>query len=671
MFLNLESDILSNQVIDENILLNENMDYIKILKGNLDLKTLDGKKLLLNQIRNAFAHKSGQINFYAEENTKKVRIDNKSWFSIEANLTNLNSLLNKIIVKDSKNNVQKMMIDTISNIQNNNFQNISDNAVIVMLLNLLMCYNKESLFDKFMLTQSSFIDASNFKINSTENWKFTESKLRQSFFDKFNILFNSNDDKNSYDNEWKSIVNIYDSTNAANYFYIYDEKKMPFDAFTKKHIPIPIFMNFLRNANSHGRIKIEDDNFVFYDQENSDSALPYIYMKINKNELLEFIFSDYFVESITTTIDDHQNKYSSNLYLLEQAQSVNNFSNYINIYKNRMPHLSETEIIKYMYKNNKFSSYLTEYPEQIDSFLEYKLNDGSKLTSKLCQFNDMPSDSFNNIKVNGKKNNKLKLLFYLSGFELYSIILSDYKTQITDSDRNIMKNKTYKFFELYYLFIRNLKTINPNINYNNIDENTKKKIESGIKELQYEFIDNDVFLENSETSKQILTEIGMQKSNFSEIDKLMVAITLGKENATRKDKEKQENRYTIKDIEKHSSLAHIYEESASNNYKLATEDKKNLAKVLVLNLGIKIINDGIIMWSNRKGITPMTAEIELLTYPTSVFICNLAIYKTLFNLNNKLRKRFNYKIRSEKYSDNYNRSDENENRIDGSHSIRK
>ncbi len=671
MFLNLESDILSNQVIDENILLNENMDYIKILKGNLDLKTLDGKKLLLNQIRNAFAHKSGQINFYAEENTKKVRIDNKSWFSIEANLTNLNSLLNKIIVKDSKNNVQKMMIDTISNIQNNNFQNISDNAVIVMLLNLLMCYNKESLFDKFMLTQSSFIDASNFKINSTENWKFTESKLRQSFFDKFNILFNSNDDKNSYDNEWKSIVNIYDSTNAANYSYIYDEKKMPFDAFTKKHIPIPIFMNFLRNANSHGRIKIEDDNFVFYDQENSDSALPYIYMKINKNELLEFIFSDYFVESITTTIDDHQNKYSSNLYLLEQAQSVNNFSNYINIYKNRMPHLSETEIIKYMYKNNKFSSYLTEYPEQIDSFLEYKLNDGSKLTSKLCQFNDMPSDSFNNIKVNGKKNNKLKLLFYLSGFELYSIILSDYKTQITDSDRNIMKNENYKFFELYYLFIRNLKTINPNINYNNIDENTKKKIESGIKELQYEFIDNDVFLENSETSKQILTEIGMQKSNFSEIDKLMVAITLGKENATRKDKEKQENRYTIKDIEKHSSLAHIYEESASNNYKLATEDKKNLAKVLVLNLGIKIINDGIIMWSNRKGITPMTAEIELLTYPTSVFICNLAIYKTLFNLNNKLRKRFNYKIRSEKYSDNYNRSDENENRIDGSHSIRK
>jgi len=446
---------------------------------------------------------------------------------------------------------------------------------------------------------------------------------------------------------------------------------MPFDAFTKKHIPIPIFMNFLRNANSHGRIKIEDDNFVFYDQENSDSALPYIYMKINKNELLEFIFSDYFVESITTTIDDHQNKYSSNLYLLEQAQSVNNFSNYINIYKNRMPHLSETEIIKYMYKNNKFSSYLTEYPEQIDSFLEYKLNDGSKLTSKLCQFNDMPSDSFNNIKVNGKKNNKLKLLFYLSGFELYSIILSDYKTQITDSDRNIMKNENYKFFELYYLFIRNLKTINPNINYNNIDENTKKKIESGIKELQYEFIDNDVFLENSETSKQILTEIGMQKSNFSEIDKLMVAITLGKENATRKDKEKQENRYTIKDIEKHSSLAHIYEESASNNYKLATEDKKNLAKVLVLNLGIKIINDGIIMWSNRKGITPMTAEIELLTYPTSVFICNLAIYKTLFNLNNKLRKRFNYKIRSEKYSDNYNRSDENENRIDGSHSIRK
>jgi hypothetical protein len=622
MYLNLGNDILSNQVIDENVLLKENMDYIKDLKGNLDLITLNGKKLILNQIRNAFAHKSGKINFYVENNIKKVKIDNKGWFSIETNLSDLNNLLSKIIIRDSKNKVQRIMLDTINNIQNDYYQNISENAVIIILMNLLMCYNKESLFDKFMLTQSSFIDASNFTINSTNDWNCSETKLRQIFFDKFNILFHSSADKNAYNNEWKSIVNIDDSTNVADLTYIYDEKKMPFDNYTKRHIPIPIFMNFLRNANSHGRIIIEGDNFIFYDQEDSTYSKPYIYMKINKEELLKFIFSDYFVESITTTIDDHQSKYLSNLYLLEQAQSVNNFSNYIDIYRNRMPHLSEIETIKYMYDNNKFSSYLIEYPEQINSFLEYKLKDGVKLTSLLCQFNSIPNDSINNININSKKNNKLKLSFALFGLELYSIILNDSIKNIKDLDKNIIKNKNYKFFELYYLFMRNLKTVSPNIHYDNInqlDNNTQQKIKLGIKELQYEFIDNDVFLEDSESSKKIFIEIGMQNSNLNEIDKITLAIALGKEKETIKSKEKQENRYTIKSIEKHNSLAHIYEESASNNYKLASEDKKRIAKVLAVNLGVRLFNAGITMWSNKNVITPLASEIELLTYPTSIF----------------------------------------------------
>ena len=672
MYLNLATDILSNQVIDETILLNENMDYIKDLKENLDLNTLAGKKLVLNQIRNAFAHKSGKINFYIDDNIKKVRIDNKGWFSIETNLSDLNNLLSKIIVKDSQNDVQTIMLDAINNIQNNNYQKISDNAVIIMLLNLLMCYNKESLFDKFMLTQSSFIDCSDFTINSTNNWNCTEANLRQRFFDKFNILFHSDDDKNSYNNEWKSVVDIDNSAGTSNSTYIYDITKMPFDNDTNRHIPIPIFMNFLRNANSHGRIKIVGDDFIFYDQENSVNSQPYFYMKISKEKLLKFIFNDYFVESITTTIDEHQNKYSSNLYLLEQAESVNNFSNYIDIYRNRMSHLSEFEVIKYMYENNKFSSYLMEYPEQINSFLEYRLKDGKKLTTLLCELNNISNNIFNNININNKKNNKLKLSFSKIGLELYLEFLND---TIENIKNNInLKDKDYDFFKLYYLFIRNLKNVNSNICYNNISQleiETKEKIETGAKELQYEFIENDVFLDDSESSKKIFIEIGMQKSSLKEIDKIVFAIALGKQKKVSKKEEKKENRYTIKSIEKHSSLAHVYEESASKNYELASEDKKRIAKVLALNLGVRLFNAGFMIWRNKNGITPMEAEIELLTYPISIFICNLAIYKTWSDLRDKLKQIFNYKRRVEKYSDNYNGGIEYEDRIDGSHNIRR
>ena len=672
MYLNLATDILSNQVIDENILFNENMNFVKDLKGNLDLNTLDGKKLFLNQIRNAFAHKSGKINFYVEDNVKKVRIDNRGWFSIEANLTDLNNLLSKIIINDPQNTVQKNMLDMIKKVQTDNYQNISDDAVSIVLMNLLMCYNKESLFDKFMLTQSSFIDASNFLINSTSNWNCTESNLRQRFFDKFNILFHSVDDKNSYNNEWKNIVDIDNSTNTADLTYIYDITKMPFDCYTNRHIPIPIFMNFLRNANSHGRIKIEGDSFIFYDQENSASSQPYFYMKISKEKLLEFMFNDYFVESITTTIDEHQNKYSSNFYLLEQAESVNNFSNYIDIYRNRISHLSEIEVIKYMYQNNKFSSYLMEYPEQINSFLEYKLKDGKKLTTLLCELNNISDNTFNNININNKKNNKMKLSFVKIGLELYSEFLND---AIENIKNNInLKDKDYDFFKLYYLFIRNLKSINPNIGYDNISQlevEEKEKIGIGIKELQYDFIDNDVFLDDSEASKHIFTEIGMQKSRLKEIDKIVFAIALGKQKNISKKEDKKESRHTIKSIEKHSSLAHVYEASASKNYELASEDKKRIAKVLAVNLGIRLFNAGFMMWRNKIGITPMEAGIELLTYPISTFICNLVIYKTWFDFKDKLKQIFNYQRRIDKYSDNYSGGIKYEDRIDGSHNIRR
>ena len=672
MYLNLAIDILSNQSINKDVLENTDLNFVKDLNGNLDLSTLKGKEKFLNQIRNAFAHKSGKINFYVEDGVKKVRIDNQNWFSIEANLDDLNNLLSKIIVRDPENEIQGVMLDAVKNVENNNYQGISDNAIIIILMNLLMCYNKESLFDKFMEAQSSFIDASNFEIDSTSNWNITEQKLRQRFFDKFNILFHTKTDKDSYESEWKSIVDIDSSAQTAQSTYIYDTTKMPFDTHTSRHIPIPLFMNFLRNANSHGRIKIEGNNFIFYDKGNSATSEPYFYMKISKNDLLKFIFNDYFIESITTTIDDHENKYSSNFYLLEQAESVNNFSNYVNIYRNRLSNLSEAEVIKYMYDNNKFSSYLMEYPEQIDSFLEYRLKSGQKLTTFLCQLEKMPANKLDNIDVNSKEYIKQKNGLARDGIDLYLRYLEDSIFSLESGDKTDLREKDYDFFKHYYLFMQNLRNIGPNISLDdidNLDDETRKKIEMGIKELQYEFIDNDVFMDDSEASIRMQFETGMQKSGLNEIDRIAFAISLGKQNELEKTGEK-EKRYTIRNIEKHSSLARIFERSALKNYGFVSEDMKSLAKVLAVNLGVHAFNAGTLLLFSKNGLTPLEAEMQLITYSSSVFISNIKIYSSLFELRDKIKTLYNYRSRIKKYSDNFDGGIEDETRLIGSHNIR-
>ena len=345
LYLNLAQDVLTNQNINETVLDNSDLSFINDLNGNLNFNTIDGKKNIISQIRNAYAHKSGKINFYIDNGVKKVRIDNKSWFSIEANLDELNKLFKDMTIIDSNNEVQIKMEKAIECIQKNNYKEIPEDVAIILRLNLLMCYNKESIFDRFMQKQTSFIDASKFDINTTANWNCTETNLRKSFFDRYDILFHSDEDKKSYENEWKPIVDI--STNLVNsgVNYSYNTKNMPIDSYTGKHIPIPIFLTALRNANCHGKIKILGDKFIFYDQNNGPTAQPYFYMSIDKKDLSEFLSNDYFEESIFTTIDKHQNEHNLSLYLLERAEAANNFSNYMDVYKTRLQGLSEIDVI--------------------------------------------------------------------------------------------------------------------------------------------------------------------------------------------------------------------------------------------------------------------------------------------------------------------------------------
>ena len=645
MYLNMVVDILDNQNIDEALLNNEDLSYINVIRGNLDLTTLTGKKTVITQIRNAFAHKSGKITFFTDNDIKKVRIENSGWFAIEADLNQLNKLLESIIVKDSNNNIQSLILDTIDKVKKNNYKDISEDSMIIILLNLLMCYNKESIFDQYMASQSSFIDASSFEINSTPNWSCDERSLKKTFFNRYKLLFKSNEDKNAYINDWKSIVDIDSLTNIPTNNYLYDISKMPVDVDTNKHIPIPLFMNFLRNANCHGRIIIQGDDFIFYDQENAPGSPKYFYMKINKKDLLKFLSEDYFVESITTSIDKHKVKSESELYLIEQAESVNNFANYINIFRNKLQSLPELEVIKYMYDNNKFSSYLMEYPEMTDEFLNYRLSNGTLLIDHLCRITNVNKSKYSSMKSN--RNKLLNIKSLNKGTELYNEYFKDYISKVKDPKSIDLESKTYEFFKTYYLYLRNIKTINPNITNGN--QITPELIQE-IKELQEEFIDNDVMLTLYDKNKSLLTKIGLYASKEREINKILFICSYNKYLKENESLKREDNRYTIKNVEKHSSLAHVFAESAHVNKERLSIFFNRYKKVFFVAMGLKMFNAIFVMVKNKLGygVDPLT---EAMLYALSIPIMSSTIFYNLQEAQSKAVEIDKQNRRIDKYSE--------------------
>ena len=382
----LSLDTLGNQSIDEVKLNNEDLSFINGKKqgNNLNLTDPADKKLIINQVRNAFAHKSGKINFYKDGNNTRVKIQNKSWFEIDADLDKLINVIYNV-TSEPNNILQNQIANAINCIEINKYKLLSDDQIRLLSLSFLMCYNKESIFDEFMSSQSSFINASMFNVNSTSNWSTMEKDIKKSFFEKYNIMWDSKDSKKSYDNEWKSIYDLDNKTIKNDKSYIYSKNNMPFDIYTNKHIPVPLFMTNLRNACSHGRIAISMDTYKFYDKE-SENDPEYMLMEISKKDLSRFLDNDFFYESVRTSLTEHKGLHDKQLYLLERAASANDFNNFVSIYKNRFKEKTELEVINYMLDNNKISTYLMEYPNNIDCFLKYTLEDGTSLISYIAKY---------------------------------------------------------------------------------------------------------------------------------------------------------------------------------------------------------------------------------------------------------------------------------------------
>ena len=569
-YLNMTLYILSNQQIDENKLQNADFSFITDFKNSLNMNDLEGKKLIIQQIRNSFAHKTGELNIYIDDNKKKkIEIDNKSWFSIEADLKKLNELLSDIIIKDNNYN-KKVILDAIECVKKGNYEGISDDALMLISMSLLMCYNKESLFDRFVMSQSSLLDASKFNINSTSNWKQYDSKVIDSFFSKYNLDFYSDNDKQVYDAEWRSIYNINDYPLRKDSNYTFNVSKMPFDSYTGKHIPTPIFLTLLRHSVSHGYIRMDKDFITFYVKENRSND-EYFYMQINKKDLMDFISSDYFVEGLLTPVRAHKSHFKSNLYSIEQAESANDFANYINTFKTRLPNLSEEEVIKYMYDNNKISSFLMEYPEQVNKFLSFKMENGDSITQFLSDYSGAVCNMFDyyyNSKYSGTMNVFVNTVLAKgkASYELY------------------LKDNNHNFFANYSLFQKNLKSVEKKHNsIFDLDESELYKLISSSRAFE-KIVNKDNNPMGSVFWNRILLEASMQENNIDELTRLLISCYLHNNILFKEENENiKEKRYTIKNIRKSGTLGHLVK-SAKWSLMSGVMSDKNLVDTSLIYL---------------------------------------------------------------------------------------
>ena len=519
-YLNIAKDIFNNQNINESILMGLDLSFINVEKGPFDINTLEGRVILINQIRNSFAHKSGLLNFYIEDGKQMVKINNKAWFSITCELDKLNNLFDSISNKS-------IIDDVINSIKNDDYSSISEDGKILVYLNALMCYNKESMFDTYMLSQTSLMDASKFKVTTSDIWINDKKSINRNFFDKFNLSFNNEEDKTNCNSEWGNIIN--NSLNDKEFTYTYNQDHFAYDNHSKKHIPTPLLLRAFRDACSHGFIEINGDTFIFYDKNEKTNNGIEIKLEINKNDLIKFLNNDYFTECLLTSVSDHKTVNTNELYVLEQMKSKSKFNNYMNIFKSRFLYLNEKELILYMYDNNKFSSYLLENPKELENFKEYTLEDGTKLydflfeSAKKSQFpSDKPienRDMLNVIRLD------LMVNCFNSLIDYYKVLIEDY-----DNTKKDYNNDCYKFFILYNLFLRNINTITPNMDMHELysDVDSLNKLREKVRKLNGTLYRYDFFSVNKDEPINLyrlfafFTEVSFQNCTLGEINKIKI-----------------------------------------------------------------------------------------------------------------------------------------------------
>lgn len=448
LFLYFALATLTNQEYVDDINTLEVFNAIKFNQNDNNYEIGKHNKKILQNIRNAFAHSSSKILIDLE--TDNFSITNESFknvFSITISKKDLISLFKESIKKQGyENDSVNKIFDLIKKVEENDFENLDKETYTLVSLCLMFCYNKESLFDKFLEEQQSFLDCSKFSVETVPEWNRKE--ISTGFLDKYNVIFKSDASRKKFNSSW---YNYYDKKEEKEKSFIFNLENSPVDKTTNRVIPVPLVMKHLRNSLSHGYFEVTADKYVFYDKPKKNKPVV-ITLEISKENLHEFLSQDLFYESLFTDYETLSNDRNYNMYFFERAQSANDFENYVLIYRLRFPNLTERQIIEYMIENHKIAVFLLEHPDQINSAFSYRLKDNTTVYNCIREkdfISGMTTEE--NVKLNKKKLCSIAKMFADSIFGL-----------------------NLKFWEAYFCFNYNKNRVDGLLDYNNLDEEQAK-----------------------------------------------------------------------------------------------------------------------------------------------------------------------------------------------------
>ena len=339
-------------------------------------------KKIIKSIRNAFVHGSGKITL--DDNDLIISNDTRPGNAAENRNTTIKVAINDLIpllekVSDSmeKTNNETILtcLEAINKIKSGDVLE-SKKLGYTMLLTLMLSYNKESLYDKYMNFMDSSLDLSKLKVSNAKLLDDeSQSNLKTYYEDNAMVFKSMEDDLTYYKDLLKLAENAYfiEKTESKNKV-VWDPNIMSIDEKTGVHIPNSIVMTHLRNAVSHGFMTF-DDNGVFFNDYNKKMG-RYFDTYVSFEQLNNVFISNYLKEGVKTLVETHENM-NDNMYRTQLALSKQSIANYIAYYKTKFPLKSEIEVINYMIDNNKFSAYLYENPECIREFWSYVLPDSS------------------------------------------------------------------------------------------------------------------------------------------------------------------------------------------------------------------------------------------------------------------------------------------------------
>ena len=376
-------DYVDNHIMD-NITEFNNIQFIENT-NNYQPCTPGHNRKILENVRNTFAHKSGIVEYENDDiiisNSKKYG-NNEFKFKIKIKEDDLIKIFQKSTSKhrESENRVIKQLFDYINNIEKGKIISNEDIGY-VMLLNLIFSFNKESTFDKYMEFGGESLDLSSILVRNSRFSKDNDEFLNYFEINEVNpitmeeeVLFHKERLELA-----KKGINIQSISHEKK--CMWNTKKMAFDADLGVHIPNEIVLYHMRNALSHGFLDIQGNKFNFWDNrkpKKSDSP-NYFEFEIERDVLKELLKEDYFKEGLCTLEKYHSKDYKNHFYRTELSQIHVSFENFMQYYANRFPQFSKKQLIKYMYDNNKFSTYLFEHPDNIIGFTRYIVPEEHKL----------------------------------------------------------------------------------------------------------------------------------------------------------------------------------------------------------------------------------------------------------------------------------------------------